>query len=123
MTRPLLAAAFALGLAACDNVSNLDPGEFGDPYRVDASSARLDGDSLRVAVAYSGGCERHTFQPLSQSMGGAWTLWLVHDANGDGCEALVTDTLAVGFGLVPDEAAPVDLFTPAGQRIPLRFTR
>lgn len=115
--RTLLLAALVLPLAACDS-TRTDPLDFGDAYRVEA--AVLDGDTLRAVVQYSGGCASHAFELRTQSTGGAWEVWFVHDAANDGCEALVTDTLAAEMAFLPRTAAPVVLRTPVGGEISLR---
>lgn len=73
-----------------------------DPVTITAFST--DGDTLLLTVQYSGGCREHDFALI------AWNGWLetvpvaaglllAHDANGDACEALITETLR--FDLSP----------------------
>ena len=67
-------------------------------------SAGIDGDSLAVTVQYGGGCAKHDFYLLGDC---AWAdadpalmqAVLLHNSNGDTCEALVTHT--VKFSLAP----------------------
>ena len=71
------------------------------------------GDSLHVAVQYSGGCKTHTFQMISngnllKSLPPQLPLFLEHNANGDNCRALLTEKLA--FDLKP-------LRTQSGKKI------
>lgn len=116
MSRLVLLAVVLL--AACDNVGGSDRPDFGDAYTV--RSAALDGDTLRAVVRYSGGCEDHTFERRSQSDGQRAELWFVHDANGDLCEALVTDTLVSEVGVLHGGASPLVLLAPSGDEVPLR---
>ena len=84
-------AAVLIGLAACDTTSSTIP-TFGDPYSVERRPEPvLEGDSLRVTVSYSGGCSEHSFA-VASSLAGT-ELWLRHDANGDSCEAYLTQDL------------------------------
>lgn len=104
---------FALLAVGCDS-SGIEV-DFGDPYRVaPGADVTLEGLTLRVPVTYSGGCAEHRFRPFSDFQTEDTTrLWLVHDANGDTCEALITDTLDVqlsGADLVPPH---LDLVIPA----------
>ncbi|PAP75122.1 hypothetical protein [Rubrivirga marina] len=119
MSRLVLVAA--LLLAACDNVGGLDRPDLGDPYRVE--SATLDGDTLRAVVQYGGGCATHTFERQSQTDGERWEVWFVHDANGDLCEALLTDTLAADVAFLPATAIPLVLLTLSGDDVLLRAHR
>jgi hypothetical protein len=62
------------------------------------------GDSLHVAVQYSGGCKPHAFQMISngnllKSLPPQLPLYLEHTANADNCRALLTEKLA--FDLKP----------------------
>jgi hypothetical protein len=68
-----------------------------DPFRLD--SARVEGDSLILFVAYGGGCRQHVFSPFSsdyvlKSLPPQVDLWFVHDADGDACEAFIHRRLA-----------------------------
>ena len=99
--RILLAVVIGMliGLPGCDTASSTEP-DLGDPYVVEMQPAPLlDGDVLRVTVSYSGGCADHTFE-LAYSATGS-QLWLQHDANGDLCEAYLTQSLDIS---VPAEA-------------------
>ena len=107
----------ALLLSACD-IGTVLP-EFGDGYAVATDTAVLDGDTLRVEVSYSGGCEEHTFDLETRAAGPVRELWLVHDANGDLCEAYLTEALAVNVGRLPADG-PVVLLTPSDGTVRLR---
>ncbi len=116
-----LALLAALSLAACDSVGDLDRPDLGDAYTV--RSATLDGDTLRAVVWYGGGCEAHAFDLRSQTDGQRWEVWFVHDANGDRCEAAITDTLAADVAFLPATAIPLLLLAPSGDDVLLRAHR
>lgn len=72
-----------------------------DPYTI-LSFERV-GTLLFVEVQYAGGCEKHNFALIGT---GQWydqpdiiPFLLVHDANGDLCEALITETLVFDFSI------------------------
>lgn len=61
-------------------------------------------DTLRLRVSYGGGCKTHTFTLycstfLYKSNPPQRDVWLSHDANGDNCEAYITEWLS--FHLSP----------------------
>ena len=67
----------------------------------------LADDALTLVVSYSGGCARHDFTLVADSRFEAsdpprLVLFLVHDANGDRCEAYPTE--AYRFDLAPVRA-------------------
>lgn len=68
-----------------------------DPFRLD--SAAVKDDVLTVVVSYSGGCRNHEFALIAprsfQVSAGSVQLaiTLVHDANGDRCEAYPSEQL------------------------------
>ena len=113
-----LSAFILLTLSACDSVGSGEP-DFGFGYALAESSAALDGDTLRVVVQYSGGCEDHTFTPRQRATATGSDLWLVHGGTPDPCEAYLTDSLAVPLAL-PDGDAPLPLLTPTGGSVRLR---
>lgn len=58
----------------------------------------IEGDVLKINVRYGGGCEKHDFKLywngiVARSYPGQTTIHLKHDANGDSCEALISETL------------------------------
>lgn len=62
----------------------------------------LDGDSLFITAGYGGGCEDHEFQLMWDGEledDSEATLYLLHDANNDMCEAYLTQILK--FNLSP----------------------
>ena len=74
-----------------------------DPFVI--RSSWREGDVLFVVVQYSGGCENHDFDfvwsanidlvPEGQVGFDQTSLIIIHNANGDMCEAALTDTLTV----------------------------
>jgi hypothetical protein len=76
-----------------------------DPYSLERVD--IDGDFLRLAVSYSGGCEAHDFalwttKAYGESLPPVHGLVLTHDAHGDLCEAWITRELR--FDLSPLKA-------------------
>jgi hypothetical protein len=60
----------------------------------------LDGDVLTLDVEYAGGCADHEFDvwwggALAPSIPPVLPLEVQHYSNGDSCEAIVTDTIAI----------------------------
>ena len=80
-----------------------------DPYKV--LNASITGDRIDLRVQYAGGCEQHDFTlmgPLTIATGGLdlnhgtgtpVNAYLYHNANGDACEALITEDIR--FDLTP----------------------
>lgn len=74
----------------------------GDNYTVLGTS--VNGDVVSIVVQYGGGCETHQFDlfadpRIMKSMPPQQNIVLKHNANGDNCRALITDT--VHFDLKP----------------------
>ncbi|MCA9612128.1 MAG: hypothetical protein H6724_10050 [Sandaracinus sp.] len=72
----------------------------------------LEGDALLLEVGHSGGCAEHTYRlcadpVLLRSEPAVQRFALVHDANGDMCEAYLTTTLRVPVSALPH--APIDV--------------
>ena len=70
----------------------------------DVQEARIEGDVLTAIVGYSGGCEVHQFALLAslaatRSIPPQHWLKLLHQGNGDVCEAYITSVLR--FDLTP----------------------
>ena len=86
------------------NDEGRDVDEWGaDPYEMTA--AAIHGDTLVVTVSYSGGCEAHDFTlvvagTFKESDPVQLTADLAHDANGDACEAWLTEELRFDLGPV-----------------------
>ena len=76
-----------------------------DPFEI--RNILRDGNIIQVIVQYSGGCEPHEFEVLwnreldeleNGHYGFSMTdLVITHNANGDLCEAAITDTLAIAL--------------------------
>lgn len=99
------------GLWECTEIAcsmlPLCPDDFStDPFEV--TDATIEGDSLAVTVAYSGGCAEHTF---ALCWDGEWLesnpvqtgLRIAHDDGGDDCDAYPSEE--VEFDLLPMQAA------------------
>lgn len=109
-------------LAACRAEQPVEAVPPGDPFEIVLAPGEaepdqppgFDGDTLVVRVRYSGGCESHRFALDAETRSDTTLLALRHDANGDGCEALVYDELRLGLEdpLPPD--GPVLLRNPQG---------
>jgi len=70
----------------------------GDGYSI--NSVKREGDLIQINVTYSGGCRVHEFEIVWDGI--VYTdspchmnLLLVHNGNGDTCEALITDTVII----------------------------
>ncbi|WP_159517889.1 hypothetical protein [Sunxiuqinia indica] len=82
----------------------------------------IEGDKLIISLSYSGGCAEHEFNlarihpscgtpPLPPP-----TFQLKHNANGDACEAWITDTLAFNISrLQASEESPVTISFSANE--------
>jgi hypothetical protein len=115
MWKWLALAMLMLGTEACRNPAGPGPTQRNgrvecnvpESMPVDAltiTAATIDGDTLTLVVNHGGGCERHDYalygcsatiktNPLGVDMR------LSHNANGDMCDAFLTDTLR--FSLAP----------------------
>ena len=104
-----LGLVFLMGNDACDpgltetgtelEVCDMTPM---DDY--DLGSAEILGDDLLLTVSYGGGCEAHQFQlcwadTFAESDPVQTGMTLIHDGNGDACEAYATEDLV--FDLTP----------------------
>jgi len=107
LRKPVRAAAVVLLLAGC--AARPAAVDFADDsvrdvrelpeVPVEVLNARVDGDSLRCTVRYSGGCGVHAFElrstgPVMKSLPPKQPLELVHRAE-DACRALVTEEVAL----------------------------
>ncbi len=87
-----------------NNVVLAGNGDWGDDPYV-ANSASVDGHGLTVEVSYAGGCRRHIFtlvisETFLESDPVQLPAELVHEANGDACEAWLTNTRVFDLDLV-----------------------
>lgn len=111
----LFMAAGFLAVVACQDQRGLpkealewsDPQPVSDPYEM--LHAAVEGDSLVVRVAYSGGCAEHQFElrangPQLRSLPPKQPIALVHQAHGDACRAHIEERLS--FGLHPYRMSP-----------------
>lgn len=78
------------------SIGQLD--QISDPITI--SDVRLVGNKLFVDVTYGGGCKDHEFQligapSLSKSLPPIRSIQLMHQANGDACKMLLTQTLEI----------------------------
>lgn len=124
--------------AACTNRSagvDLARGDEADPVVVSRScggapadplhlaTMSIEGDLLRVRVAYGGGCEQHAFAAcwdglIQETAPPRTSLTVHHDANGDACDARLShDVLidvsgmafAIGSAAIADPAGRIEL--------------
>ena len=94
-----------------------------DPYVV--NSAAVDGDELTIEVSYAGGCRRHDFtlvisKTFRESDPVQLPAVLAHEANGDSCEAWITESL--GFNLALVRACYQQFYGPGWGKVVLRIT-
>ena len=80
-----------------------DAGLEGDPY--DLNSAAITGHALTVSVSFAGGCQEHAFtlvigDSFAESSPVQLSAVLKHDANGDRCEAWLTETHVFDLDLI-----------------------
>ncbi len=96
--------------------------ECAQPYAMDPmtiETAMIVGDALEVGVQHSGGCETHEFAycwdgAFLESFPVQVMTQISHDANGDLCDALISEMLS--FDLVPLKTAYQKSYqTPNGQ--------
>lgn len=88
-----------------------------DPFWL--KGLRNNGTTLVIDVSYSGGCEAHDFEliwpeVITMIYPPRYTVILNHNANGDMCEAYLSDTLLFdlskySLGLTPDIMDLIDL--------------
>jgi len=121
-TAACLALLIALGCEVTDSLSS-DP-DFGDTYAIvlddPAVAPRLDAEGLHLTVQYSGGCNAHVFDVHFRIVGETTEIWLQHDANGDACEAYLTEPLRRTVSSRALETPSVVLLSPDGAVVTLR---
>lgn len=105
-----LLAAPGCGRSALDphaqgaNVVVADGRSWGEDHHV-VNSAAIDGDRLTLEVSYGGGCRSHAFtlvisQSFRESDPVQLPAVLAHEANGDPCEAWLTESHVFDLALV-----------------------
>lgn len=103
-----LIAACACAFLSCQDQRGLpkealewsSPEVLSDPFQT--LQVEIQGDSLVVQVAYSGGCAEHHFElkssgPQVRSMPPKQPIALFHQANGDACRARIHERLSFGL--------------------------
>lgn len=70
----------------------------GDAFEL--KTARIEGNDLMLDVAYSGGCAEHSFGGFAPEVAitifpPQITVFVVHDGNGDECEAYPSETVSL----------------------------
>ena len=88
------------------------------------NDATLTGDMLTVSVSYSGGCKNHEFTLVAsdtflESFPVQLSAYIVHDANGDTCEAWPTEDYY--FNLTPIKTLYQDAYRQKSGTIILRL--
>jgi len=68
-----------------------------DPFEL--KDIVITDDSVKITVAYSGGCKKHSFEiiwneTISSTVPPQTGIIIIHNANQDMCEAYITETLA-----------------------------
>ena len=68
------------------------------------NQATIVGDSMKLSISYSGGCQTHEFKLIglkdfAESSPLQATIYISHNANKDDCEAFLTEELA--FDIIP----------------------
>lgn len=86
------------------NVVVADGRHWGDDSYV-VNSAALDGDRMAIEVSFAGGCRNHVFtlvisQSFRESDPVQLSAVLAHEANGDPCEAWLTESHVFDLALV-----------------------
>ena len=80
-------------------IADFNPADLeGDTFEL--IEARIDGQTLLLDVAYSGGCAEHEFGGLSPSVvilihPAQLSVYVMHDGNGDLCEAYIRNTVSL----------------------------
>ena len=93
-----------------------------DPWVV--NSAAIDGHRLTIDVSYAGGCRRHEFtlvisKSFRESDPAQLPAVLAHNANGDPCEAWLTESHVFDLALVRTRYR--QFFGPGPGRVALRI--
>jgi len=82
------------------NKNRLNSINEGDFFKI--NKVTREDDNIQINLSYAGGCEQHKFQIIWDGI--VYTdnpchmnLILIHDANNDSCEALITQTINVNL--------------------------
>lgn len=128
----ILLWTFSLALWGCDtNSEKISEPTFGDPYHIVIQtvssdnatldvSPQLDGKMLTITVQYGGGCQPHHFALDERRQFNAAEVWLVHNANNDLCEALITEPLTLEISDLSRIAGTISLLGPDDQSYRLK---
>ena len=86
--------------------------QYDDGYELE--SATVEGDTLSIGVSYSGGCANHEWElcwdgEVMESAPVQIRLSLGHNANGDSCEAIETDSIQFDISVLADVEKPSQL--------------
>ncbi len=83
----------------------------------------VDADYLYLVTHYSGGCEDHEFEFIWDADENAtrYNILIVHDNKGDGCEALITDTLVLAKDHFDLSSKVLEFIYAPGSKLTLSF--
>jgi hypothetical protein len=89
--------------------------------------AKIEKDTLRLSVSYTGGCAEHDFRlvawdyfsKVSKAEAPQAKLLLAHDANGDACKAIIKEALR--FDIAPLAAEYHRVYGPEPKTVWLRL--
>jgi hypothetical protein len=86
--------------------------ENSDPFTL--NSVRVEGDSVIISVSYAGGCEKHFFEVVWDSAilytnPPKIELIVLHNANGDHCEAYITEELMFSLDDLNEQVSPANV--------------
>lgn len=89
-----------------------------DPVQLTAMS--VEGDFLRVAVRFGGGCESHGFAAcwdglIRETEPPRTTLFMAHEGNGDSCDALISRDVLIDVSDLGFEIGSATVSDPAGR--------
>ena len=98
-------------LSLCETVPSSDPFEL--------LSATIVGDSLQLLVEYGGGCETHDFGLcwnglIAESAPPQISLDIIHDANNDSCDALISEPLEFDISLARENLSGGEVIIHVG---------
>ena len=114
------ALLFAIGCDLYDDTENAEDTGSGEDFVGDTlercstsapsdavwiSNASIAGDTLTIDVGFGGGCEAHQLQLcwdglVAESYPMQTWVWVSHNANGDSCEAALSETMTVDISTI-----------------------